>query len=174
MSGSRFTLGAAGALLVALAIAWPAASSSAQPKPAPRSAAPSTPLPPSPPPEPDLAYGAFQRGLYLTAFHEATKRAAENNDPKAMTLLGELYADGLGVPNDDNKAVDWYKLAIERGDREAMFSLAMFRMSGRGGPADRSEAARLLGEAMSSPPTTSRCSISKARCFRRISPRPRF
>jgi hypothetical protein len=37
----------------------------------------------------DLAYGAFQRGLYLTAFNEASKRA-QQNDPADMTLLGEI------------------------------------------------------------------------------------
>ena len=51
----------------------------------------------------DLAYGAFQRGFYLTAFNEATKRA-QQNDPAAMTLLGELYAQGLGIGRDDSKA----------------------------------------------------------------------
>jgi hypothetical protein len=55
----------------------------------------------------DLAYGAFQRGLYLTAFNEATKRA-QQNDPAAMTLLGEIYAQGLGVGRDDSKAAQWY------------------------------------------------------------------
>ena len=50
-------------------------------------------------------------------------------------------------PNDDKKAAEWYKLAAARGDREAMFALAMFRMAGRGGPPDRQEAARLLAEA---------------------------
>ncbi len=33
-----------------------------------------------------------------------------------MTLLGELYAEGLGIPRDDKKAADWYKLAAARGD----------------------------------------------------------
>ena len=89
----------------------------------------------------------YQRGHYVTAFKEATRRVEEKSDPKAMTLLGELYADGLGVANDDKKAADWYKLAVARGDREAMFALAMFRMTGRGGPRDRPEAARLLAEA---------------------------
>ena len=87
------------------------------------------------------------RPLRLGAFKEATRRVEEKNDPKAMTLLGELYADGLGVPNDDKKAAEWYKLAAARGDREAMFALAMFKMTGRGGPADRPEAVRLLTEA---------------------------
>ena len=85
-----------------------------------------------------------------------------------MTLLGELYANGLGVANDDKKAAEWYKLAAERGDREAMFALAMFRMSGRGGPRDRRRrrgcSPRPPSSAMSPPPTIWRCSISKARC----------
>ena len=74
-------------------------------------------------PNVDLAYGAYQRGQYHTAFNLATKRA-HDNDPKAMTLLGELYSNGLGVKRDDAKAAEWYKRAAERGDREAMFALA--------------------------------------------------
>src|SRR6266851_6231016 len=46
----------------------------------------------------DLAYGAFQRGFYMTAFATATRRVEEKNDVKAMTLLGELYANGFGIP----------------------------------------------------------------------------
>ena len=34
--------------------------------------------------EVDLAYGAFQRGFYLTAFTLATKHVEENGDMKAM------------------------------------------------------------------------------------------
>ena len=72
----------------------------------------------------DLAYGAFQRGHYLTAFNEASKRA-QQNDPAAMTLLGEIYAQGLGVGRDDSKAAQWYKMAAAKGDRDALFALAM-------------------------------------------------
>jgi TPR repeat protein len=98
--------------------------------------------------EPDLAFGAYQRGYYLTAFSIATRRVNEQKDVKSMTLLGELYANGFGVDHDDAKAADWYKLAADRGDREAMFALAMFRMSGRGGlPASRDEGAKLLAAA---------------------------
>jgi TPR repeat protein len=98
--------------------------------------------------EPDLAFGAYQRGYYLTALSIATRRVNEQKDVKAMTLLGELYANGFGVSRDDAKAADWYKLAADRGDREAMFALAMFRMGGRGGlPQSRDEAAKLLAAA---------------------------
>jgi uncharacterized protein len=132
MSGPMKASAAGLAVFAALVLA---SSAVAQPKPAPVST------------EPDVAYGAFQRGLYLTAFREATRRIDEKNDPKAMTLLGELYADGLGVPNDDKKAEEWYRLAARRGDREAMFALAMFRLTGRGGPQNRPEAVNLLSEA---------------------------
>ena len=98
-------------------------------------------------PNVDLAFGAFQRGYYLTAFNEATKRVDEKQDPKAMTLLAELYANGFGVKQDDAKAAEWYRLAADRGDREAMFALAMFRIGGRGGAKSREEAAKLLASA---------------------------
>jgi len=94
----------------------------------------------------DLAYGAYERGFYLTAFNEATKRAAQN-DAAAMTLLGELYAQGLGVGQDDKKAAQWYKLGAEHGDPNAMFSLAMFNIAQRGGLSSRADAVKLLEEA---------------------------
>jgi uncharacterized protein len=97
--------------------------------------------------EPDPAYAAFQRGYYLTAFAQATEHVETKKDVKAMTLLGELYAGGLGVRQDDAKAADWYKLAADRGDRNAMFALAMFRLQGRAGPRDRDAAAKLLAAA---------------------------
>src|SRR5262249_57718586 len=111
-----------------------AAEAAAAPQPA---AAPA----PSPTREPDLAFGAYQRGYYLTAFEEATRRVNDKADPKAMTLLAELYANGFGVPNNDVEASKWYKLAADRGDREAMFALAMFRIGGRGGPRAGAQAA---------------------------------
>ena len=97
--------------------------------------------------EPDLAFGAFQTGFYLTAFGIAINRIEAKKDPKAMTLLGELYTGGLGVPQNDGKAAEWYKLAADRGDREAMFALAMFRVQGRAGPRDREAGAKWLATA---------------------------
>jgi uncharacterized protein len=97
--------------------------------------------------EPDLAFGAFQQGHYLTAFNIATNRIELKKDPKSMTLLGELYAGGLGVPQNDAKAAEWYKLAADRGDREGMFALAMFRLQGRAGPRDRDAGAKWLAAA---------------------------
>ena len=97
--------------------------------------------------EPDLAYGAFQRGYFFTSFALATKRVEEKDDVNAMTLLGELYATGLGVPQNDAKAAEWYKFAADRGDRNAMFALAMFSLQGRSGPRDRDASAKWFAAA---------------------------
>ena len=106
---------------------------------------PSSASPETDDPKVDLAYGAYQVGLYRTARDIAAARA-EKGDVKAMALLGELYANanGMGIKRDDAKAVEWYSRAADRGDREAMFALAMLKIAGRGGPADRNEAAKLL------------------------------
>ena len=80
---------------------------------------PPTPVAAFDDPNVDLVYGAYQRGLYKTAFDLATKRAQFNADPKAMTMLGELYANALGVKRDYAKAAEWYKRAADAGDREA-------------------------------------------------------
>lgn len=89
-------------------------------------------------PPPDLAFGAFQRGLFLTALEEALKRVKENpDDAAAMTLLGELYKDGLAVRRDPTEAARWFRLAAERGDRQAQFALGLAYINGSGVPKDR-------------------------------------
>ena len=102
--------------------------------------------------------------------------APQQNDPAAMTLLGELYAQGLGVGRDDAKAAQWYKLAAEHGDRDAMFALAMFNFEGRAGRAtDEARAsarARPPSSATPAPPTISACSICRASSSRRTSSAP--
>ena len=96
----------------------------------------------------DVAFGAYQRGYYLDRLQGGDqRRASEQGDPVAMTLLGELYANGYGVAKDEKKALAWFSLAADRGDRQAMFALAMFRFAGRGGAQDQAEAAALLDKA---------------------------
>lgn len=82
-------------------------------------------------PNVDLAFGAYQRGYYQTAFKIATERAEQKNDPKSMALLGELYSGALGMPRDDVKAAQWYKRAADLGDRAAMFAYGMTLIEGR-------------------------------------------
>jgi len=104
------------------------------------------PAKPSPASGIDTVFGAYQRGYFITAFNGATDLAAKN-DPQAMTMLGELYANGLGVGRDDDKAAQWYQRAADRGDPQAMFALAIFRFSGRGGPQDHAAGIKLFESA---------------------------
>ena len=72
-----------------------------KPAPAPSPTATAAPVEAPDDPNADLVYGAYQRGLYKTSFDLATKRVQEKNDPKAMAMLGELYAKAVG----DRKSV---------------------------------------------------------------------
>ncbi|WP_368856356.1 tetratricopeptide repeat protein, partial [Enterobacter hormaechei] len=63
-----------------------------------------------------------------------------------MTLLAELHANGLGVPRNDQRALGWYRLAADRGDRNAIFALAMMHVEGRAGQARDPAAAKALFE----------------------------
>lgn len=94
----------------------------------------------------DPAYGAFQRGFYLTALSLALPRA-ENADPAAQTLIAEIYAKGLGVPMNQNSAASWYALAAKNGDPIATFELGLMYQEGRGVPKSREKAAQLFQQA---------------------------
>lgn len=110
-------------------------------------AVPAVPVPAPAPtgPPPDLAYGAYQRGLFITAFDEATRRLqADPGDAAAMTLLGELSLEGLGIRQDPARAAEWFRLAAARGDPQAAYALAMLKLDGRGVGKDPVEARKLL------------------------------
>src|SRR5579871_3733312 len=71
-------------------------------KPETKEAAPAAGATPGDP-NADVVYAEFQRGRYKTTFNLATPRA-QAGDPHAMTMLGELYSNGLGVKRDYAKA----------------------------------------------------------------------
>jgi uncharacterized protein len=101
-------------------------------------------LPPLPPEKPydgpiDEAYGAYQRGLYVTAMSKALARA-EKGDAAAQTLVAEMMTKGLGIARDAKSAAFWYGQAAEGGDPAAMFEYALLLMRGRNVPADKAKA----------------------------------
>lgn len=101
-----------------------------------------------PDPATDLAFGAFQRGFYATAMREAMKRLAGNpKDGPAMTLVGELYAQGLGVKPSASEAARWFQLGADSGNVQAMFELGVARMKGDGVPQDRVGAKAMFEQA---------------------------
>ncbi|MCB1454741.1 MAG: sel1 repeat family protein, partial [Nitratireductor sp.] len=80
-------------------------------------------------PRADAAYGAFQRGYYLTAFELALERA-KNGDAAAQTLIAEMYDKGLGIALDPKEATAWYGLAAESGNPDAQFAYAIKLIEG--------------------------------------------
>jgi len=78
----------------------------------------------------DAAYAAFQRGLFLTAFMRAADRLeGDPDDAAAMTLIGELYIQGLGLPQDFERAAEWFTLAARLDDPAAHFALGTLRLA---------------------------------------------
>lgn len=98
---------------------------------------------------PDPAFGAFQRGLYITALNIGLPRAKEG-DPAAQTLVAEIYARGLGVPQNEKEAAKWYAAAAEQGVAEAQFQYALILMDGRLAEPDEARALDLLQQAAKS------------------------
>ena len=94
----------------------------------------------------DAAYGAFQRGYYITALNLATPLALEG-DAAAQTLIGEIYSRGLGVRRDLATAIEWYEKAAEQKVPEALFQLAMILLDGGAEFGDKARAATLMEQA---------------------------
>lgn len=93
--------------------------------------------------QPDLAFGAFQRGHYLTAFKLALPKA-KLGDPASQTLIAEMYDKGLGVPKNLKESTAWYGLASKNGNLEAQFSYAVKLLEGKYVKADAKKARALM------------------------------
>ncbi len=99
-------------------------------------------------PAADIAYGAYQAGHYRRALAEALKRIeADSSDAAAMTLVGELYRQGLGIAPDQKVATEWYERAEARGDINAAFALATQLLDEMSGKRDPARAGALLEKA---------------------------
>jgi TPR repeat protein len=61
-------------------------------------------------------------------------KAAESDNPEALSKIGYCYEEGIGVPRSTDQAVGWYKRAAERGHAPAMVNLADCYRDGRGAP----------------------------------------
>lgn len=86
---------------------------------------------------PALALAAGQEPDFAT-----TLKAATRGDAKAQALLGKMFADGVGTPKDDFKAVYWWTKAASQGHRLAQYSLGLIYANGRGVEKDDTKAAQ--------------------------------
>lgn len=97
----------------------------------------------------DEAFGAFQRGLYLTALELARPRA-EAGDAAAQALVAEIHARGLGVPRNPKEAAKWYARAAEQGVPDAQMQYALMLLDGKLAARNRDKAFSLMRSAAQS------------------------
>ena len=76
---------------------------------------------------------AYNRGDYETALNEF-RPLADQGDAAAQFILGVLYDEGKGVPQDYTEAGKWYRLAADQGHAAAQYILGVMYAVGRGVP----------------------------------------
>lgn len=68
-------------------------------------------------------------------------------DAEKQFVLGKVYYEGAGVPQDYDEAVKWFRLAADQGSVESQHMLGVMYDRGDGMPQDYSEATRWYREA---------------------------
>jgi TPR repeat protein len=94
----------------------------------------------------DDAYGAFQRGLYLSALNLALPKA-QLGDASAQTLVAELMNNGLGVRRNPTDAAFWYEQAARAGDANAQYKYALMLLTGENVKQDKKAADVMMRKA---------------------------
>ena len=84
---------------------------------------------------------AYKQSDYQTAF-KLWLPLAEQGNASAQFNLGDMYADGRGVKQDDVEAVKWFRKAAEQGDTMAQGRLGNVYSDGRGVKQDDFEAVK--------------------------------
>lgn len=69
---------------------------------------------------------------------------AKEGDAQAMAYIGYIYFAGLGFPQDDAKALEWFERAAEHDDPDAIASMARMYAHGWGVKADQERAFALM------------------------------
>ena len=72
----------------------------------------------------DKGLEAFGLGDFNTVLAEWTPLAEQGNST-AQNNLGNMYADGRGVLENDKTAVKWYTLAAEQDHAKAKFNMRL-------------------------------------------------
>ena len=86
----------------------------------------------------DEPYALYQLGLYYSEANDLAKalkyyqRAAELNNADALLEFYYIYGEGVGVEQDDDKALFYLKKAAESGNQEVFDELAAMALSGQG------------------------------------------
>jgi len=73
---------------------------------------------------------AYRRGDYKTAY-QLIKPQAEKGDDVAQFVLGFMYDEGKGVPQDYAEAAKWYSMAAKQGNKAAQHNLGLIDDQGQ-------------------------------------------
>ena len=74
---------------------------------------------------------AYNNGDFATALKEF-RPLAEQGYASAQFLLGYMYRNGQGVPQDYKTAAKWYTLSAEQGNAGAQSNLGLMYIAGQG------------------------------------------
>ena len=75
------------------------------------------------------------------------QKLADQGDVRAKYLLGDMYAKGIGVPQDKAKALYWFRSAADQEYDSAQFMLGDMYAAGDGVPQDKALAAEWFRKA---------------------------
>ncbi len=96
------------------------------------------------------AAGTYQSGMaalgrddYATAARELWL-PAQAGDDRAQAVLGYMFANGRGLPQNYIEAARWYRRASEQGNPSAQYALGLMYDKGQGVPQDYVEAYKWL------------------------------
>jgi len=89
----------------------------------------------------DDAYAAYKSGDYASAL-SLLRPLSKQGNAIAQFVLGLMYAEGQGVPKDNEEATRLYRLAADQGNADAQYNLGLMYDNGQGVPQDDKEAAK--------------------------------
>ena len=107
-----------------------------------KSAIPAAPAAPAPGSAAE-AMAAYKSGDYARA-RQLFEKLAQDGNPLAQIMMGDMYRNGYGVPKDDRIAYTWIRKAADQGDARGQAALAAIMQAGRGTPRDDAGAFLLL------------------------------
>jgi hypothetical protein len=86
-------------------------------------------------------FAAYRAGDYIKAVR-LWRALAEKGDPVAQYRLGDLYAEGKGVVQDDATAMTWFQRSANQGNAAAQYNVGASYAEGLGVARDDGEAAK--------------------------------
>jgi Sel1 repeat len=85
------------------------------------------------------ASAAFERRDFATVLR-LLRPLADQGNSVAQFILGVMYDNGEGVPQNNAEAMKWYREAADRGEPNAQCNLGTMYLTGQGVPQDYAEA----------------------------------